>query len=586
MKKILCIHGIGGKDATMNQWAPEWEKSLRESCGDPELAYEFLKIDDLFTESKDRMGIKYGPAVRKFIASWVSTTIEERFRTRGFLDTVNWYAGMPAQFATDDTLRKNLRQRLEKTIADFKPDVVFTHSLGSLIAYDFFRQKTVQGKSYSFVLVTSGSQIGHPALRQLFGGSLESLAVRYWINLHNEHDRVFASRTVSITADNYTQVETPFEHATINHEALNYIQHSNAVTQAWPVAMSEQKTGARELAVHQLGIRSFEKQIEAKPSSRRALLIGINDYPSEEDRLEGCVNDVFRMSEVLQEFGFAPEEIRVTLNERATAAEIRKRLKWLLSDTGAGDLRFLFYSGHGAQIPSSHDEFELDHKDECLVPYDFDWTIEHAYTDREFLELYSQLTRDVIFVSVFDCCHSGGLTRASGIKARGLNPPDDIRHREIKWDKKRQMWIRRDQRLAGERKKFFKSEKDSPALYTGADGKTNKLGRAFPLWTDVKDLDKAAKTYGATGPYMPVILEACQEKESAYEYRHGVTSYGAFTYSLTTILREKVRKGNEVSFADLMAATSKQLADLDYKQKPVLVGPKVRTQGKLPFTVR
>jgi hypothetical protein len=33
------------------------------------------------------------------------------------------------------------------------------------------------------------------------------------------------------------------------------------------------------------------------------------------------------------------------------------------------------------------------------------------------------------------------------------------------------------------------------------------------------------------GPYLPLIIEACQEKEFSYEYRDGATSYGAFTYA-------------------------------------------------------
>lgn len=586
MKKILCIHGIGGKDAIMDQWAPQWQLALRESCGHGELACQFLKIDDLFSNSKQRLGkIKYLEAIRKFIASWVSTTIEERFRTRSFVGLIDWYAGMPAQFVTDEKLREELRARLKREVNSFQPDVIFAHSLGSLIAYDYLRQEHVANRSYEFVLVTAASQIGHPALRQLFGGALLPLPVRYWLNLRNENDRVFAARSIAIDSDNYFQVETPFNKFSINHEAIEYIQHSNAVTQAWPIAMSGHRVRAAALAAGALGVRSIQKQIKSRKPTRKALLIGINDYPNAEDRLEGCVNDVFRMSEVLQEFGFEPEEIRVTLNERATAKEIRKRLQWLLSDATAGDLRFFFFSGHGAQIPSSHDEFETDGNDECLVPYDFDWTIEQAYTDREFLELYSQLSREVIFISAFDCCHAGGLTRASGMKARGLNPPDDIRHREIKWDKQRQMWIGRDQKLASD-KKYFKSQKDNPVLYTGANGRTNKLGRAFPLWTEIKTLENAKKRYGATGPYMPVILEACQENEYAYEYRHGVTSYGAFTYSLTTILREKVKKNKKVSFAELMAATTQQLAELEYKQRPVLVGPKIRTEGKLPFTLK
>ena len=52
------------------------------------------------------------------------------------------------------------------------------------------------------------------------------------------------------------------------------------------------------------------------------------------------------MSAMLQECGFAPEEIRMVLNERATAKGILDRLHWLLDDLQSGDERVLFYSGH------------------------------------------------------------------------------------------------------------------------------------------------------------------------------------------------------------------------------------------------
>jgi hypothetical protein len=54
----------------------------------------------------------------------------------------------------------------------------------------------------------------------------------------------------------------------------------------------------------------------ATRTPRRALLVGINDYPNPDDRLEGCVNDVFKISATLQQIGFDPEDIRVLFNER------------------------------------------------------------------------------------------------------------------------------------------------------------------------------------------------------------------------------------------------------------------------------
>ena len=80
------------------------------------------------------------------------------------------------------------------------------------------------------------------------------------------------------------------------------------------------------------------------------------------------------MSSLLQERGFDPEDIRVVLNDRATADAIRDRLNWLLEGAETGMERVLFYSGHGAQLPVYNAVGEIDHTDECLVPYDFAWT--------------------------------------------------------------------------------------------------------------------------------------------------------------------------------------------------------------------
>lgn len=82
-------------------------------------------------------------------------------------------------------------------------------------------------------------------------------------------------------------------------------------------------------------------------------------------------------------------DIRVVLNERATAAGILDRLHWLLDNVRNGDERVLFYSGHGAQILAYGAKEEVDHFDECLVSYDFDWSLAHAMTDNQFVEFYS-----------------------------------------------------------------------------------------------------------------------------------------------------------------------------------------------------
>lgn len=596
MKKVLCIHGIGGKDATMSQWKDGWQNGITSALGmgPQELSFHFLEIDDLFEKYQKKNGIKYLPTILKLIKDWVTVALFKERDVFGKDGAIRWFAGMVVQFAQDQELRSELSERLKTYLDNEKPDLIYCHSLGTLLTYDLLRQEAVKGIYRDLTLVTSGSQIGHPALLKLFGGTLMPLNIRHWFNFHNPYDYVFAYESIDIDGTNYTQIETPFKESNPikNHEVTTYMQHPSALLEGWPNILKSMNTTERALK-SMLGKLSAELMPNVEPaprkakdigSKRKALLVGINDYPDPENQLNGCVNDVFRMSEVLQEMGFDPSEIKVVLNERATSENLRKMMDWLLSDAQNGDTRIFYYSGHGAQIPSSDtDGMDDDHLDECLVTYDFDWKRENAYTDKEFLKSYSQIPYGVDFITILDCCHSGGMTRDAGFKARGLNPPDDIRHRTIKWDPKRQMWIQREQDLA--KKNLFAKSTTKTELFTGEEGGTQRFGRAVSLWSEVDEFAEAKKKYGTMGPFMPLIIEACREKEYSYEYRHGVTSYGAFTYSLTTILRDINRKQahKKVSFKELIDITSKQLAELGYQQTPQIVGPSAKVNAAVPF---
>lgn len=598
MKKILCIHGIGGKDATIDQWHSDWEKSISLALSSEQLDFHFLEIDDIFKTYQEKNRIKYASTILKLIRDWVSVSLfKEQRDVFGKDGAIRWYAGMVVQFAQDQELRDALGNRLREFLDLEKPDLIYCHSLGTLLTYDLLRQEAVKGKYRDLTLVTSGSQIGHPALLKLFGGTLMPLNIRHWFNFHNPYDYVFAYEPIDVYSDNYSQIETVFKEPNPfnNHEVLSYISHESARLEGWPKVQESMKplSGARLLKRRKEALKTVlnPKQSKGikpqiKSVTRKALLVGINDYPDPENQLNGCVNDVFRMSEVLQEIGYYPSEIKVVLNERATSQNLRTTMDWLLNDAKDGDVRYFYYSGHGAQIPSSgSDSDDDDHLDECLVTYDFDWKRENAYTDKEFLKSYSKLPYGVNFITVLDCCHSGGMTRDAGFKARGLNPPDDIRHRTIKWDAQREMWVPRELNLS--KRELFKgnTSASNQVLYTGEEGGTQRFGRAVSLWSDVETYDTTKKKYGTMGPYMPLIIEACKEKEYSYEYVHGVTSYGAFTYSLTTILRQlnKNKERNKISFKKLVELASKQLKELGYAQTPQIVGPKSKVNDIVPF---
>src|SRR5262249_37295057 len=121
-------------------------------------------------------------------------------------------------------------------------------------------------------------------------------------------------------------------------------------------------------------------------------------------------------------------------------------------------------------------------------------------------------------------------------------------------------------------------------LYAGESGATHRLGRAMALRTlPNRQYDRTRKQQRHAGPYLPIIYEACKEQELAYEYRHGVTSYGAFTYSLSTILRQSLARGRAATFEQLLRGATQTLKDLHYDQHPVMLGPKKLLQQPIPW---
>ncbi|MEQ1633589.1 MAG: caspase family protein, partial [Planctomycetota bacterium] len=439
--------------------------------------------------------------------------------------------------------------------------------------------------------VTLGSQIGNAFVSGNFlAGRIEPLQqVKHWFHLYNSEDAVFAAQ-IRLQAENFEQVETYFDVAGMaDHSAQEYLGHANTINTVWSRIGSEaeQPELFRAIAAKPSGVRRSAALVargKQPAPRRRALLVGINKYPKADMCLDGCVNDVFMMSSLLQESGFAADDIRVVLDERATAKGIRDRLEWLLDDIGPDSGEHVFYySGHGAQIPSYGVDGRPDQFDEALVPHDFDWTTERAITDKFFSQLYSQLPYKSQFVTILDCCHSGGMTRGRA-KVRGIDPPDDIRHRELKWEAEHQMWVARD----------WKPRVFDFAARTSDQAKSVRrsqgLGLAAALRTvDDKVYDAIRKERNHFGPYMPLMLYACRGDEFAFEYRHGSMSYGAFTYCLQKHVRDHrgknvSQKSKGMSFRTLVNAVGKELAELGYEQNPIAVGPKMSLDAVVPGT--
>lgn len=586
--RVFMVHGIGHGDVR-TIWQEQWKSAFRESASAAGYAtpdtieFKFAEFDEIF----DRY-----PLDGATIASGLITLGHDVFgpspvfgtrelAQKGLIDIVRWTAGMTLQWIENATLRNELCNSLLTQFTASNCDIVCAHSLGSMACYDAFRREIASQRVDQFTgkyFLTFGSQIANPAVQSVFGGRIEPLhnpagrGFTKWFHLFNPHDAVFTrplpsgdAQTQSLIAD----FDIPGD--LLNHDGDWYLKNQTTKTIVMPQMLPSSTT--RELQAPAV--------LPKRRAQRRALLVGINDYPDPSMQLNGCVNDVYLMSAVLQECGFNPDDIRVLTDRRATRSALLDRLEWLSDSARPGDERVFFYSGHGAQMPAYGISGEPDHQCETLVPVDFDWSREHAFTDHEFRAYYSHLPYDTEFLAILDCCHAGGMARG-GQRVRGIEPPDDLRHRELRWNPRHQMWVPRDfaERTPGKGRSFA-MQTYSKAQLTWTSTNRSGLGESSGLrLQSPEEFSAATQSYGHLGPYMPVLIFAARENELAAEYEHGSVSYGAFTFTLTKQLRQYRQIP---TFAGLIKDTTKELASLGYHQTPEITGPRDKTGAEVPI---
>jgi len=139
--------------------------------------------------------------------------------------------------------------------------------------------------------------------------------------------------------------------------------------------------------------------------TKRALCIGINDYPGTDFDLSGCVNDAHDWAQALTRRGFSVQKM---FNHKATGTQLRHAIQALVMGAEKGDSLVIQYSGHGSFVPDL-DGDEPDGNDECLCPYDVGTN--GPITDDELHALFAPTPKGVKILMISDACHSGTLTR-------------------------------------------------------------------------------------------------------------------------------------------------------------------------------
>ncbi|MBC7896318.1 MAG: caspase family protein [Cytophagaceae bacterium] len=267
--------------------------------------------------------------------------------------------------------------------------------------------------------------------------------------------------------------------------------------------------------------------------AKRALSIGIDQYPlwPADRQLNGCVNDVKLIQEILAEqFGFPRENLVLVTNAEATQERILAELDALIAATQPDDIVVFHYAGHGSQVTDLNGD-EPSGYDSTLVPHDSaGWQGQNRDITDDVLELkLAALGAKTSYITLlFDCCHSGSVTRdVQGPKSRSLPP---------------------DRRSKDELLAMLPPAPASDAKASGPSG-----------WLPIAD--------------KYVMIAGCRDDETSYEYQtpgaSGVVSHGALTYFLARELRQ-VTPGT--TYRDVFERAAAQVNAYASTQHPQMEG--------------
>jgi hypothetical protein len=148
---------------------------------------------------------------------------------------------------------------------------------------------------------------------------------------------------------------------------------------------------------------------------KKAVCVGINNYPGTANDLQGCVNDANDWCALLTEYGF---EASLMLDSQATRQNIKTALDSLVASASEGDVVVFTYSGHGTQVFDWSGD-EGDSYDEAIYVYD------GTILDDELRVIVDGLDPRATLVVISDSCFSGSVTRLIPENARPRFMPVD-----------------------------------------------------------------------------------------------------------------------------------------------------------------
>jgi hypothetical protein len=250
--------------------------------------------------------------------------------------------------------------------------------------------------------------------------------------------------------------------------------------------------------------------------ARKALCVGISDYPGVPGDLPGAANDARAWARLLVgHYDFAPADVRLLLDERATRRELLAALDALLAGARSGDVLVLTCSAHGTYVPDR--DGRSPSYDEALCPYDYR---DNLIVEDELAERFAALASGVRLSFVSDAGHTGAASR--------FEPPGAVR-----------------------RARFL-----APEEWGGVS--LPRLETVPPRRGVRPEPRRGALRLAACGPH-----------QSAYDAGFGDAHHGAFTHFALRAIREQ---RFDLTWADLHARAGELLVDAGFAQDPRLEG--------------
>lgn len=269
--------------------------------------------------------------------------------------------------------------------------------------------------------------------------------------------------------------------------------------------------------------------------AKRALCVGINDYPYGDDSdLNGCVNDAKAWADLLlTHFGFT--DVRLLVDAAATKATIAAGVKELIGTAQAGDILVYTFSGHGTYVTDTDNDEAL--YDEAQCPYD---VADDLLIDDDWRKIFANIPEDVQLTVISDSCFSGTATRAP-LAPPGKKTPDDRRVRFL-----------------------------NPARFGGT-----VLSNP---WKNQEKVTAAKKETHPESSMKEIFLSGCSDSEYSYDALINGIYHGAMTYHAIQAI---VAANFDLTYADMHKKLLGLVKDAGYPQTPQLEGKDDNKQRKL-----